>query len=202
MQKGKERDQDPGVNGPLLFLQGSNLFFFFFFFVFLGPHPKHEEVPRLGVESELQLPASTSSRQHRILNPLSGDRDRTQVLGDTSWVCNPLSHNRNSPRAQSGGGMCCSPNSKHDPSFLLPQPFSPQAVSCPPLSVLRGPLRCHYPNSGLKLFHLDHCTRRPMLWSELCPHKIHAEVPGLSTSPAPQVSVFGDEFVFCFFWSF
>ena len=24
-----------------------------FFFVFLGPHPEHMEVPRLGVESEL-----------------------------------------------------------------------------------------------------------------------------------------------------
>ena len=29
-------------------------FFFFFFFVFLGPHLGHVEVPRLGVESELQ----------------------------------------------------------------------------------------------------------------------------------------------------
>ena len=31
-------------------------FFFFFFWSFLGPHPQHMEVPRLGVESELQLP--------------------------------------------------------------------------------------------------------------------------------------------------
>ena len=31
---------------------------FFFFFVFLGPHPQHGEVPRLGIESELQLPAT------------------------------------------------------------------------------------------------------------------------------------------------
>ena len=28
-------------------------FFFFFFFVFLGPHLRHLEVPRLGVQSEL-----------------------------------------------------------------------------------------------------------------------------------------------------
>ena len=28
---------------------------FFFFFCFLGPYPQHMEVPRLGVESELQL---------------------------------------------------------------------------------------------------------------------------------------------------
>ena len=28
-----------------------------FIFIFLGPHLRHMEVPRLGVESELQLPA-------------------------------------------------------------------------------------------------------------------------------------------------
>ena len=33
--------------------------FFFFLLCFLGPHPKHMEVPRLGTESELQLPAYT-----------------------------------------------------------------------------------------------------------------------------------------------
>ena len=32
-----------------------------FFFSFLGPHPQHMEVPRLGVESELQLPAYTTA---------------------------------------------------------------------------------------------------------------------------------------------
>ena len=32
-----------------------NFFFFFFFFCFLGLHPWHMEVPRLGVESEQQL---------------------------------------------------------------------------------------------------------------------------------------------------
>ena len=33
------------------------------FFVFLGPNPRHMEVPRLGVESELQLP---QPQQHGI----------------------------------------------------------------------------------------------------------------------------------------
>jgi len=32
-----------------------------FFFSFLGPHPQHRDVPRLGVRSELQLPAYTTA---------------------------------------------------------------------------------------------------------------------------------------------
>ena len=70
------------------------------------------KVPRLGVESELYPLAYTrvtatpdlshvydlhcSSGQHRILNPLSEARDRTQVLMDTSAVSYPLSHKGNS----------------------------------------------------------------------------------------------------------
>ena len=61
------------------------------------------EVPELGVQLELQLPASTtatamwglsrvcdlhhSPRQRRILNPLSEARARTHVLLDPSQVC-------------------------------------------------------------------------------------------------------------------
>ena len=74
-------------------------FFFFFFFlslVFLGPYPQHMEVSRLGVSSELLLPAYTAatatpdpshvcelhhrSQQRRILNPLSEARGRTHNL--------------------------------------------------------------------------------------------------------------------------
>ena len=60
------------------------------------------EVPRLGVESELLLPAYArvtatpnpncicdlhhSSQQHRILNPLSKARDRTHNLMVPSWI--------------------------------------------------------------------------------------------------------------------
>ena len=71
---------------------------FLFYLFFLGPHPWHVEVPRLGVESELQLPSYTtatatldlsrvcnlhhSSWQHQILNPLSEVRDWTS----SSWV--------------------------------------------------------------------------------------------------------------------
>ena len=48
---------DPGPKQPAL--QGSQLYlgglfgFVLFVCVFLGPHPRHREVPRLGVESEL-----------------------------------------------------------------------------------------------------------------------------------------------------
>ena len=71
------------------------------------------EVPRLGVESELQnmpayttAPATTdsshicdlcgSSEQHWIFNPLSKAKEQTSILMDTSLVLNPLSHSGNS----------------------------------------------------------------------------------------------------------
>ena len=76
------------------------LFIFIIFLVFLGPHPQHMEVPRLGFESELQLPAYAtatamqdpsricnlhhSSWQHLIPNPLSKARDQTRIFMDTS----------------------------------------------------------------------------------------------------------------------
>ena len=40
-------------------LLGFTLFYFILFFCFLGLHPQHMEVPRLGVESELWLQAYT-----------------------------------------------------------------------------------------------------------------------------------------------
>ena len=67
--------------------------------LFLGPHLRHIEVPRLGVGSELQLPAYTTVtatsdlrcvcdwhgnvQQCWILNPLSRARDGTRLLKDT-----------------------------------------------------------------------------------------------------------------------
>ena len=77
--------------------------FIFLSFVFLGPHQRHMEVPRLGVESE--LPAYTtatatatsdlsrvcdlhgSSWQRRVLNPLSEGRNRTRIFMDASLIC-------------------------------------------------------------------------------------------------------------------
>ena len=68
-------------------------YYYYYYFCFLGPNLRHVEVPRLGVESELQLLAYTtaivmcdpsrvcdlyhSSRQCQIFNPLSKGRDRT-----------------------------------------------------------------------------------------------------------------------------
>ena len=82
------------------------LFFLFLFLLiaFWGQLLWHMEVPRLGVESELLLPAYTtatatpdpshicdpylhySSQQCQILNPLSKARDQTCNLIDTSQI--------------------------------------------------------------------------------------------------------------------
>ena len=80
--------------------------FFFGLSVFFRATPWHMEVPRLGVQSELQPPAYTratampdpshvcdlhpSSRQHRILNPQSKGRDWTCNLMAPSQIRQPL----------------------------------------------------------------------------------------------------------------
>ena len=71
----------------------------FIYLVFLGPHLRHMEVSRLGVESKLQLPAYVtatatpdlsricdlhqSSQQCQILNPLSEASDWNPK---SSWI--------------------------------------------------------------------------------------------------------------------
>ena len=45
---------------PTLSLMGHLFIYLFVFLPFLGPVPRHMEVPRLGVESELQLLAYTT----------------------------------------------------------------------------------------------------------------------------------------------
>ena len=74
---------------------------YYYYFIFLGlePYLQHVEVPRLGVELELQLLAYTTAtarqdlsricdlcfslQQCRILNSLSKTRDRTHILRET-----------------------------------------------------------------------------------------------------------------------
>ena len=49
-------------------------------FCFLGPHMRHMEVPRLGVESELQLPAYTTATAKWDLSSMCN-------LHHSSWQC-------------------------------------------------------------------------------------------------------------------
>ena len=76
----------------------------FFFSRFSGPHLQHMEAPRLGLKSEMQLPAYPTATatvtldpnhicnlchslgQCRILNLLSEARNQTRMLTGTSWV--------------------------------------------------------------------------------------------------------------------
>ena len=92
----------------------STVLYFFQFLIFLGLHLQHMEVPRLGVESELQLLACTTATAMLyqsslfslhcscwlcwILNWLSKARVQTGIFMDTSWVLNPLSYNGNSQK--------------------------------------------------------------------------------------------------------
>ena len=95
-----------------LYFKNKALIFFFFFF--LGPHPQHMEVPRLGVELELQPLAYTTTtatpypshicklccslQQHQIFNPVSEARDCTHIFMNTSCILNSLSHNGTPPK--------------------------------------------------------------------------------------------------------
>ena len=89
------------------------LFFVFLFFCFLGLHPWHMEVPRLGVELELLLLLAyttamatrnphcfcdlhDSSKQCLILNPMGEAKGWNNILMDISQILNLLSHNENS----------------------------------------------------------------------------------------------------------
>ena len=56
-----------------------------FAFCFLGLHPRHMEVPRLGVELELQLPAHTTATA-------AWDPSHICDLHHSSWQCRSLTH--------------------------------------------------------------------------------------------------------------
>ena len=105
-----------GEAGPSFSLQATRHSFLelslsFFIFHLFRVAPTAYEVPRLGIELELQLPAYTtatatrdpshicdlhhSSQQLWILNPLSGARARIRVHMDNSLGLLLLSHDRN-----------------------------------------------------------------------------------------------------------
>ena len=62
-------------------------FFFFFFLFFFGPPPRHIEVPRLGVESELHLPAYTTA----TATPDPSCICKLHCSSQQCWILNPLS---------------------------------------------------------------------------------------------------------------
>ena len=121
-------------------------FLFLSLFLSLGPHPWHMEVPRLWVESELQLPAYTiatampdlscvchlhhSSWQRQILNPLSRPGIESISSRILFWVCNLLNYNRNSHlvfikwliRSSHHGSVATNRTSIHEDTCSIPGP--------------------------------------------------------------------------------
>ena len=103
-------DPLPRQSGHITMTTNTCLVVIYFFFLWM--HLQRKQVPRSGVELELQLPVYTTAMatsepkciyhlQHslwrcQILNPLNEARDWTRLLTDTSRVPNLLSHNRNS----------------------------------------------------------------------------------------------------------
>ena len=93
LQKNKTKQNKllPGSMKIKRYNRRIHIFIYLFIYVFLGSHLRYMEVPGPGVESELQLPAYAtatatpdpshdcdlhdSSRQRRILHPLSEARD-------------------------------------------------------------------------------------------------------------------------------
>ena len=103
----KREGQCPLITGPIhhdkkILL---NSFMLLFYIYFLEPHPRHMEVPRLGMELELQLQAYTTAALdlshvcilHHSLWQLTeqGQGWNPQDMG-TGQVLNPLSHHGNS----------------------------------------------------------------------------------------------------------
>ena len=130
----------PIILFPLLLFVCDYFHNFFLSFVFLGPHPRHMEVPRLGVESELQLLAYAtataapdlscvcdlhhSSWQRWILNPRSEARDRTCNLRVPSQIRCPLGH--------TGGPHCSSILNVNSLHLLTPNSQSSHSLPHPP----------------------------------------------------------------------
>ena len=97
----QDRDAE-GKRAVCILQPAGKITFSCLFVAFLELHLQHMEVPRLGVKSELQVPAYTtatamwdpshvfnlhqSPQQCRTLNPLSEARDQTLILTETRQV--------------------------------------------------------------------------------------------------------------------
>ena len=68
--------------------QGFFLFvcFLLFVFCFLGPQSRHMEVPRLGAESELQLPSYSAATAMPDPPPTDQGQGSNLPAHDTSWI--------------------------------------------------------------------------------------------------------------------
>ena len=86
--------EGPGQGAPkaraLTYMRSLQEVYFFWSFVFLGPHPRHVEVPRPGDQSELWLLAYTTAM---AMPDPSHIRDLHHSLFQC-WILNPLSEAR------------------------------------------------------------------------------------------------------------
>ena len=85
------------------FIFVSFFLFVFLFLSFLGPHLWHMKVPRLGVESELQLQTCTAAT----------------AMPDLSHVCNPHHSSRQRQILERGQGLNPQPHDSQSDSFPL-----------------------------------------------------------------------------------
>ena len=101
---------------PLRSVVSISCLYFFFFFFLLGLHLRHMEVPRVGIESELQPPAYTTATAMPDLSHVFNLHHSSQQCWILNWarpgmepkssqrlcrVLNPLSHHGNSPACMS-----------------------------------------------------------------------------------------------------
>ena len=86
--------------GPSVFINRLKLYLgkllFFSFFGILGPHLLHMEVPRLGVQWELQLPAYTTATATQVLIRICKLHHSSQQCQSEArdWTCNLVGPSR------------------------------------------------------------------------------------------------------------
>ena len=114
-------------------------------FAFLGPHPWHMEGPRLGVKSELQLPAYTTATAMQDLSHLF---DLHQSSWQR-WILNPMSKARDQTRNPMFPGQI---------HFYCAMTGTPSVISYLAQSFVRNCdiFRSYFPSNERKIFHLDY----------------------------------------------